>query len=90
MEQGEENETDSEPCNGDCGCTIKGTIYVQDWHPPVDLFGTATPEPFFVQCPIFSLNQDAITFAHGPPKYDPHHLGFSGAPAIRGTLILEV
>ncbi len=90
MNQGEEEESESEPCNGDCRCTIKGTIYVQDWTPPVDLYGTDAPTPFFVNNTALAVEQVAITFANGPPKYDPHTLGFSSAPPIRGTLILEV
>ena len=90
MIQGEEKESDSHPCNGDCGCTIKGTIYVQDWSPPVDLFGTETPAQFYVDPAILAVKRDANTFAHGPPKYNSSILGFSSAPPIRGTLILEV
>ncbi len=90
MTQGEDEDSDSAPCDGDCGCTVKGTVYVQDWSPPVDLFGVDTPAPFFVDNANLAIEQNAISFAHGPPKYDPHILGFSSAPPIRGTLILEV
>ena len=84
------NEEEPEPYCGDCGCTIKGTIFVQDWAPPVDLFGVDTPALFFIEIQSHQVSRCATSFAHGPPKYDPHNLGFSGAPPIRGTLILEV
>ncbi len=86
----QDNEDEPEPYCGDCGCTIKGTIFVQDWTPPVDIIGADAPAPFFTYYSIPSSDQEAITFANGPPKYDPHILGFSSAPPIRGTLILEV
>jgi len=84
----QENEEESD-C-ADCGCTIKGTILVQDWSPPVDAIGKDAPTPFFADHAFLSVEQVAITCAHDPPKYDPHILGFSSAPPIRGTLILEV
>ena len=87
-QQDTEEEPGSDFCG--CGCAIKGTVFVQDWTPPVDLIGKNTPAPFFVNHAILAAKQDAITFAHGPPKYDSHILGFSSAPPIRGTLILEV
>ena len=86
----QDNEEEPEPYCGDCGCTIKGTIFVQDWAPPVDLIGKEAPAPFFTKQLFLTIVQDAITYAHGPPKYDSHILGFSSAPPIRGTLILEV
>lgn len=86
----QDNEEEPEPYCGDCGCTIKGTIFVQDWTPPVDLFGVDTPSPFFIETQNHQVSRCATSFAHGPPKYFQHNLGFSGAPPIRGTLILEV
>jgi hypothetical protein len=86
----QENGEEPEPCFGDCGCIIKGTIFVQDWTPPVDLFGVDTPAPFFIETQNHLTSRWATSFAHGPPKYFQHNLGFSGAPPIRGTLILEV
>lgn len=89
-QQENENEEEPSPYCGDCGCTIKGTIFAQDWAPPVDFIGVDTPTPFFVDTPTLHVDLAATSFAHGPPKYEPHNLGFSGAPPIRGTLILEV
>jgi hypothetical protein len=54
------------------------------------LFGVDTPALFFIEIQSHQVSRCATSFAHGPPKYDPHNLGFSGAPPIRGTLILEV
>ncbi len=85
-----QQDTEEEPDCCGCSCAIKGTIFVRDWTPPVDLIGKNTPAPFFVNHAILAAKQDAITFAHGPPKYNSHILGFSSAPPIRGTLILEV
>ena len=83
-------EQGNESCNGGCGCTFKGMIFVQNWSPPVDTFGVDTPAPFVIEFHILQASHNATTFAHGPPKFSPHHLGNSSAPPIRGSLILEV
>ncbi|GEM_PF-2198515 len=89
-EGGEEN-PDSEPEHCNCCSMIKGTIHVPNWSPPIDLFGKSIPNSFFLDQSIFSLQKDAkVMWAHGPPKWTSHILGFSNAPPIRGTLVLEV
>ena len=90
LTQDEEKPSDSEPCNGDCGCIIKGTIFVQDWTPPIDHFGAESPAPFFVEHAIHAATNEVTPFANGPPRFKPHILGYSSAPPIRGTLVLEV
>ncbi|MBC8523197.1 hypothetical protein H8D29_04660 [PVC group bacterium] len=41
-QQENENEEEPSPFCGDCGCTIKGTIFAQDWAPPVDFIVDAS------------------------------------------------
>jgi len=48
------------------------------------------PAPFFVTDSSTSVNQYVANAAHGPPKFEPYTLGFSSAPPIRGSLILQV
>jgi hypothetical protein len=86
------SEKDKTPCSDDCGNCIQDTILTQDWSPPVDTIGTDIPDYF--QSTIAELLVTATTTTsgsiHGPPKFDPHLLGYSSAPAIRGSLILQV
>jgi hypothetical protein len=56
----------------------------------MDAFGVDAPIPFFVTDISLSLKQYVANAAHGPPKFKPHILGFSSAPPIRGSLILQV
>ena len=88
--QTSEQESENAPCDGDCRCTVKGTLFTPQWSPPVDLFGTDVPAPFFVAVDLFALNLNDANKIHGPPKFEPYLLGFSSAPPIRGSLILQV
>jgi len=90
QEQSPEQESENDPCCNDCGCTIKGTIFTQNWTPPIDLFGVDAPTHFFVLNDVLGVDKCVAHAIHGPPKYNPHILGFSGAPPMRGSLILEV
>ena len=90
MVQTSEQEPENTPCDGDCGCTIKGTFFTQQWTPPVDHIGTDTPAPFFVSIDLIALDQYVANKIHGPPKFDSYLLGFSSAPPMRGSLILQV
>ncbi len=89
-EQPAEQEKDGSPCCDECGCTIIGAIFTAEWSPPVDVFGVDTQTPFFVTDTSLSENQYVANAAHGPPKCEPYILGFSSAPPIRGSLILQV
>ena len=88
-DQNEKQNTET-PCEGDCGCTIKGTFFTPEWTPPVDLIGADTPAPFFISVDVAILELGVTNAIHGPPKFNPSKLGFSSAPAIRGALILQV
>ena len=88
--QTSEQESKNAPCDSDCRCTVKGTLFTAQWSPPVDLFGTNVLAPFFITVDLFALNQNDANKIHGPPKIEPHLLGFSSAPPIRGSLILQV
>ena len=85
-----EGDTENEPCCEDCSCTIVGTIFTQNWAPPVDLIGVDTPAPFFTINVFFRAGQYVADAIHGPPKYDQHILGYSSAPSMRGVVILQV
>ncbi len=89
-EESSEQEKESSPCCDDCGCTIIGVTFTTEWTPPVDLFGIDAPTPFFINDCSSSTNQYVANAVHGPPKFEPYKLGFSSAPPIRGSLILQV
>ncbi len=90
VEQSSDQEPEHVPCDGDCGCTVKGTFFTPEWTPPIDVIGIDSPTPFFVTVNMFALNQYAVNKIHSPPKYEPYLLGFSSAPPMRGSLILQV
>jgi hypothetical protein len=90
MVQSSEQEPENTPCDGDCGCTIKGAFFTPQWTPPVDIIGVDSPTPFFVAFDIVAVNQNVAHKIHDPPTYKPYLLGFSGAPPMRGSLILQV
>ena len=56
----------------------------------IRLFGIDAPAPFFVYKEFLGYDQHTAKVAHSPPKYNPSLLGFSNAPSMRGTLILQV
>ncbi len=89
-EQPAEQEKDSSTCCDECGCIIIGVIFPAEWSPLIDFFGVDAPAPFFVTDSSTSVNQYVANAAHGPPKFEPYTLGFSSAPPIRGSLILQV
>ena len=84
-----EGDTENEPCCEGCSCTIVGTIFTQNWAPPIDLIGVDTPALFFT-INIFGVDQYVANAIHGPPKYDQHILGYSSAPLMRDVVILQV
>jgi hypothetical protein len=84
-----EEDSENEPCCEECNCITVGTILTQNWAPPTDLIGVDTPALFFT-INIFGVDQYVANAIHGPPKYDPHILGFSSAPSMRGVVILQV
>ncbi len=91
-EQSNTNDKDKTPCGDDCANCIQDTILTQDWSPPVDTIGTDIPEFFQTTIAIAELLTPTTTSGsiHGPPRFDSHLLGYSSAPAIRGSLILQV
>ncbi len=91
ISEGGEEDPDSEPDLCNCCSMIKGTIHVPNWSPPTDLFGKSMPNPFFLCQSLLSFQKDAnVMRTYGPPKWSSNILGFSNAPPIRGTLVLEV
>ena len=91
--QSNTNDEDTTPCGDDCANCIQDTILSQDWTPPVDTIGTDIPD--FFQPTIAFANLVIPTTAttgsiHGPPRFYPHLLGYSSAPSMRGSLILQV
>ena len=78
------------PCCDECECIIVGATFTTEWVPPMDAFGADAPAPFFVTDISLSLKHYVANAAHGPPKFEPYILGFSSAPPIRGSLILQV
>jgi hypothetical protein len=87
------NEEDNIPCSDDCGNCIQDTILTQNWTPPVDTIGTDIPDYFQSTIAFAALVATTATTSgsiHDPSKYDPHLLGYSSAPAMRGSLILQV
>jgi hypothetical protein len=90
IEQSSEQGHEQAPCDGDCGCTIKGTFITPEWTPPVDVIGFETPTPFFAYADYILSDQYVAHAIHGPPKFESYRLGFSGAPPMRGALILQV
>ena len=92
-EQSNTNDEDKTPCGDDCGNCIQDTILSQDWSPPVDTIGTDIPDCFQSTIAFDALKTTTTMTSgsiHGPPKFDPHLLGYSSAPAMRGSLILQV
>lgn len=91
-EDSNNKEEDKTPCGDDCGNCIQDTILTQDWTPPVDTIGSDIPDFFQPTIAIAELftPTTASGSIHGPPKFDPHLLGYSSAPAMRGSLILQV
>ena len=92
-EQSNTNDEDKTPCGDDCANCIQDTILSQDWTPPVDTIGTDIPD--YVQSTIaiadlMTLSTTTSGSIHGPPRFDSHLLGYSSAPAMRGSLILQV
>ena len=89
-QQSSEKDSENEPCCDDCGCTIKGTIFTQSWTPPVDLIGVDAPAPFYITSELLGVDRCVAQAIHDPPIFDFHILGNSGAPPMRGSLILQV
>ena len=92
-EQSNTNDKDKTPCGDDCANCIQDTILSQDWSPPVDTIGTDIPDYFKSTIAFADLVTSPITTSgsiHGPPRFDPHLLGYSSAPSMRGSLILQV
>ncbi|MBT4584955.1 MAG: hypothetical protein HOC93_07745 [Phycisphaerae bacterium] len=84
-----EEDSENEPCCEECSCTTVGIILTQNWTPPIDLIGVDAPTLFFT-INIFGVDRHVAYAIHGPPKYDPHILGYSSAPSMRGVVILQV
>lgn len=91
-EKSNTNNEDKTPCSDDCGNCIQDTILSQDWSPPVDTIGTDIPDFFQTTIALAELFNSTTTSGsiHGPPRFNPHLLGYSSAPAMRGSLILQV
>ena len=78
------------PCDGDCGCTIKGAVATPQWTAPIDIIGANTPAPFFATLDLFSNDQRIMAVSHGPPVPNISKIGYSNAPPLRGAIILQV